>query len=199
MMGTSSNFGNMVSVAAASLFLPFLPLLPVQILLNNLLYDVSQSTIPTDAVDREYVLAPKRWDIKFIKKFLLVFGPVSSLFDILTFISLLVVFHAPVEIFRTVWFLESLCTQTFIIFAIRTTKVPFYTSHPSRLLIISSVFVVLAGIAITFTPAGNLFGFVPLALPYFLLIGALVAGYIVVVEIVKKGFYRDTASLTVRH
>jgi len=192
MMGTSSNFGNMISVAAASLFLPFLPLLPVQILLNNLLYDVSQSTIPTDAVDDEYVLAPKRWDIGFIKKFLLVFGPVSSLFDIFTFISLLVVFHAPMEIFRTVWFLESLCTQTFIIFAIRTTKVPFYKSHPSRLLIISSIFVVLAGIAITFTPAGGLFGFVPVTFPYFLFIGALVAGYIVVVEVVKKRFYRDT-------
>jgi Mg2+-importing ATPase len=182
----------MISVAAASLFLPFLPLLPVQILLNNLLYDVSQSTIPTDAVDEEYVLAPKRWDIGFIKKFLLVFGPVSSLFDILTFTSLLVVFHAPMEIFRTVWFLESLCTQTFIIFAIRTTKVPFYKSHPSRLLIISSIFVVLAGIAITLTPAGGLFGFVPITLPYFLFIGAIVAGYIVVVEIVKKRFYRHT-------
>ncbi len=193
MMGTSSNFGNMISVAAASLFLPFLPLLPVQILLNNLLYDLSQSTIPTDTVDEEYVLAPKRWDIGFIKKFLLVFGPVSSLFDILTFITLLLVFHAPMEIFRTVWFLESLCTQTFIIFAIRTTKVPFYKSRPSRFLIMSSILVVMAGIAIPFTPIGNLFGFVPLTLPYFLLIGGIVTGYIVVVELVKTGFYRNPA------
>ncbi len=189
MMGTSSNFGNMISVAAASLFLPFLPLLPVQILLNNLLYDFSQSTIPTDAVDEEYVRAPKRWDIGFIKKFLLVFGPVSSLFDILTFTSLIVIFHAPMETFRTVWFLESLCTQTFIIFAIRTTRVPFYKSNPSRFLVISSIVVVLAGIAITFTPAGSLFGLVPLTLPYFLFIGVIVATYIVVVEIVKKRFY----------
>jgi Mg2+-importing ATPase len=193
MMGTSSNFGNMISVAAASLFLPFLPLLPVQILLNNLLYDISQSTIPTDAVDEEYVVAPKRWDIGFIKKFLLVFGPVSSLFDILTFTSLLLVFHAPMEIFRTVWFLESLCTQTFIIFAIRTKRVPFYKSRPSGLLVISSISVVLIGIAITLIPSGSLFGFVPLTLPYFLFIGALVVMYIVVVEIVKKWFYRDTA------
>jgi Mg2+-importing ATPase len=193
MMGTSSNFGNMISVAAASLFLPFLPLLPVQILLNNLLYDISQSTIPTDAVDEEYVVAPKRWDIGFIKKFLLVFGPVSSLFDILTFTSLLLVFHAPMEIFRTVWFLESLCTQTFIIFAIRTKRVPFYKSRPSGLLVISSISVVLIGIAITLIPSGSLFGFVPLTLPYFLFIGALVLLYIVVVEIVKKWFYRDTA------
>ena len=193
MMGTSSNFGNMISVAAASLFLPFLPLLPVQILLNNLLYDISQSTIPTDSVDEEYVVAPKRWDIGFIKKFLLVFGPVSSLFDILTFTSLLLVFHAPMEIFRTVWFLESLCTQTFIIFAIRTKRVPFYKSRPSGLLVISSISVVLIGIAITLIPSGGLFGFVPLTLPYFLFIGALVVMYIVVVEIVKKWFYRDTA------
>lgn len=192
MMGTSSNFGNMISVAAASLFLPFLPLLPVQILLNNLLYDISQSTIPTDAVDEEYVLAPKRWDIGFIKKFLLVFGPVSSLFDILTFTSLLLVFHAPMEIFRTVWFLESLCTQTFIIFAIRTKRVPFYKSRPSGLLVISSISVVLIGIAITLIPSGGLFGFVPLTLPYFLFIGTLVVMYIVVVEIVKKWFYHDT-------
>jgi Mg2+-importing ATPase len=193
MMGTSSNFGNMISVAAASLFLPFLPLLPVQILLNNLLYDMSQSTIPTDRVDAEYVLAPKRWDIGFIKRFLLVFGPVSSVFDILTFVALLLVFHAPVEIFRTVWFLESLCTQTFIIFAIRTTKVPFYTSRPSRFLVISSILVVATGIAITFTPVGDLFGFVPLSPLYFLLIGALVIGYIIVVEIVKTRFYHETA------
>jgi len=154
---------------------------------------MSQSTIPTDTVDEEYVLAPKRWDIGFIKKFLLVFGPVSSLFDILTFITLLLVFHAPMEIFRTVWFLESLCTQTFIIFAIRMRRVPFYKSRPSRFLIISSILVVLAGIAITFTPAGDLFGFVPLSLPYFLLIGVLVTGYIVVVELVKTRFYRDPA------
>jgi Mg2+-importing ATPase len=139
------------------------------------------------------VLAPKRWDIGFIKKFLLVFGPVSSLFDILTFTSLILVFHAPMEVFRTVWFLESLCTQTVIIFAIRTTRVPFYKSLPSRLLVLSSIIVILAGITITFTPVGGLFGFVPITLPYFLLIGALVLGYIVVVEIVKKWFYRNTA------
>ena len=192
MMGTSSNFGNMISVATASLFLPFLPLLPVQILLNNLLYDLSQSTIPTDTVDGEYVLAPKRWDIGFIKKFLLVFGPVSSLFDILTFIALIVVFHAPMELFRTVWFLESLCTQTFIIFAIRTRRVPFYKSRPGKYLVLSSMLVVMAGIAITFTPVGTLFGFVPPGLPYFLLIGMLVIGYIVVVEIVKTRFYHGS-------
>jgi len=199
MMGTSSNFGNMVSVAAASLFLPFLPLLPVQILLNNLLYDFSQSTIPTDAVDEEYVQIPRRWDIGFIKKFLFVFGPVSSLFDILTFISLFVIFHASVEMFRTVWFLESLCTQTIIIFAIRTTKVPFFKSHPSRLLVTSSVAVIVAGIAITLTQFGGLFGFVPPTLPFFLLIAGLVLGYIVLVDVIKKWFYRTRTVQVITH
>jgi P-type Mg2+ transporter len=194
MMGTSSNFGNMISVAAASLFLPFLPLLPVQILLNNLLYDMSQSTIPTDSVDSEYVVAPKRWDIGFIKRFLLVFGPVSSLFDILTFVILLSIFHAPAEIFRTVWFLESLGTQTFIIFAIRTKRVPFWRSRPSTYLVISSILVVMTGIVITLTPVGDLFGFVPLAIPYFFLIAVLIGMYIVVVEIVKKQFYHKDGS-----
>ncbi|OPY39146.1 MAG: putative copper-exporting P-type ATPase A [Methanoregula sp. PtaU1.Bin051] len=189
MMGTSSNFGNMISVAAASLFLAFLPLLPVQILLNNLLYDASQSTIPTDTIDEEYVLAPKRWDIGFIKKFLLVFGPVSSIFDILTFATLLVVFHAPIALFRTVWFLESLCTQTFIIFSIRTMRVPFFKSRPSRFLVISSILVVMTAILIIFTPLGDLFGFVPLSLPYYVFIGTIVVMYIIVVEIVKKWFY----------
>jgi len=199
MMGTSSNFGNMVSVAAASLFLPFLPLLPVQILLNNLLYDISQSTIPTDRVDEEYVQAPKRWDIGFIRNFLFVFGPVSSLFDILTFISLLAIFHAQVEVFRTVWFLESLCTQTLIIFAIRTTKVPFFKSVPSRFLVISSISVILAGIAITLTPFGGLFGFIPPTLPFFYLIAGLVLGYIVLVEVIKKWFYRVGTVQAVTH
>jgi len=196
MMGTSSNFGNMISVAAASLFLPFLPLLPVQILLNNLLYDLSQTPIPTDRVDEESIVLPKRWDIGFIKKFMLVFGPVSSLFDLITFAVLLFVFHAPAELFRTVWFLESLCTQTVIIFAIRTTRVPFWKSAPGRYLVVGSFIVILAGIAFTVTPIGDPFGFVPLSLPYFFLIGALVIGYIIVVEIVKTQFYRGSGTGT---
>ncbi|MCX6682456.1 MAG: cation transporting ATPase C-terminal domain-containing protein, partial [Methanoregula sp.] len=143
--------------------------------------------------------APKRWDIGFIKKFLFVFGPVSSLFDILTFISLLLIFHAPVEMFRTVWFLESLCTQTLIIFAIRTTKVPFFKSLPSRLLVASSISVILAGIAITLTQFGDLFGFVPPTLPFFFLIAGLVLGYIVLVEMIKKWFYRNSTVQAITH
>ena len=129
-MGTSSNFGNMFSAAAASAVLPFLPMLPSQILLNNLLYDSSQLAIPTDRVDAEQLHAPSHWNIAFIRRFMLTFGPISSLFDFLTFGLMLGVLHAgPVE-FRTGWFVESLATQTLIIFAIRTRRVPFLRSRP---------------------------------------------------------------------
>ena len=131
-MGTSSNFGNMFSAAAASAVLTFLPMLPSQILLNNLLYDSSQLAIPTDRVDAEQLHAPSHWNIAFIRRFMLTFGPISSLFDFLTFGLMLGVLHAgPVE-FRTGWFVESLATQTLIIFAIRTRRVPFFRSRPGR-------------------------------------------------------------------
>src|SRR5208337_5178891 len=116
LMGTSSNFGNMFSVAGASLFLKFFPMLPIQILLNNLMYDVSESTIPTDNVDESYISTPKKWDIDFIKKFIVVFGPISSIFDFITFLILLVVFQADAPFFQTAWFVESICTQTLVIF-----------------------------------------------------------------------------------
>ena len=125
MMGVSSNFGNMFSVAGASLFLPFLPMLPTQILLNNLLYDFSQSTIPTDKVDQKYVEKPKRLDIRFIRRFMVFLGPVSSLFDFLTFFMMLFIFKASEPLFQTAWFIESLTSQTLVIFAIRTKKSPF--------------------------------------------------------------------------
>ena len=128
LMGTSSNFGNMFSVAGASLFLRFLPMLPIQILLNNLLYDLSESTIPTDNVDDSYTRTPKKWDLDFIKKFILVFGPISSVFDFITFFILLFVFTADAALFQTAWFVESICTQTLVIFVIRTEFVPFYRS-----------------------------------------------------------------------
>src|SRR4030042_2337138 len=126
MLCVSSNFGNMFSVAGSSLFLPFLPMLPVQILLNNLLYDVSQSTITTDNVDQEYVEKPKRWDISFIRRFMVSLGPVSSLFDFLTFFTMLFIFHATASLFQTAWFIESLCSQTLVVFVIRSRKIPFY-------------------------------------------------------------------------
>ena len=130
LMGTSSNFGNMFSAAAASAVLPFLPMLPSQILLNNLLYDTSQLAIPTDRVDPEQLHAPSHWNIAFIRRFMLTFGPISSLFDFLTFGLMLGVLHAGAPEFRTGWFVESLATQTLIIFAIRTRRIPFFRSRP---------------------------------------------------------------------
>jgi Mg2+-importing ATPase len=190
MMGTSSNFGNMFSVAAASLFIPFLPMLPVQILLNNLLYDFSQSAIPTDAVDPEYIQGPKRLDTGFIKRFILVFGPISSLFDILTFALLLLVFSATEPLFQTAWFIESLCTQVAIIFVIRTRRSPFLLSRPSLPLALSCTLVIAAAFLIPYTPLGPAFGFVRLPASFYLFLACLVAGYLALVEMVKRWFYR---------
>jgi P-type Mg2+ transporter len=190
LMGTSSNFGNMVSVAGASLFLKFLPMLPIQILLNNLMYDVSESTIPTDNVDDSYTKTPKKWDIEFIKKFIMVFGPISSLFDFLTFFILLFVFQAGAALFQTAWFVESICTQTLVIFVIRTRVVPFYHSRPSNLLLISTLLIVVIACILPFTIIGSIFGFVELPLSFFAVLALLVIGYIVLVELVKRWFYQ---------
>ena len=198
LMGTSSNFGNMFSVAGASLFLKFLPMLPIQILLNNLLYDVSESTIPTDNVDGEYISTPKKWDIDFIKKFIVVFGPISSIFDFITFLVLLVIFHADATFFQTAWFVESICTQTLVIFVIRTRVVPFYRSRPSRMLFASTIAIVLIACALPFTVIGSLFGFVQLPLVFFAVLGALVISYLVLVEIVKYWFFRKFGGSTER-
>jgi Mg2+-importing ATPase len=190
LMGTSSNFGNMFSVAGASLFLKFLPMLPVQILLNNLLYDVSESAIPTDAVDESYTRTPKKWDMEFIKKFILVFGPISSLFDFITFFVLLFIFSADATLFQTAWFMESICTQTLVIFVIRTRVVPFYTSRPSRLLAFSTILIVAIACILPFTVIGSIFGFVQPPLSFFAVLAGLVIGYIIIVELVKRWFYR---------
>jgi Mg2+-importing ATPase len=190
LMGTSSNFGNMFSVAGASLFLKFLPMLPVQILLNNLLYDISESTIPADNVDESYTRTPKKWDMEFIKKYILVFGPVSSLFDFITFFVLLFVFSADAVLFQTVWFMESVCTQTLVIFVIRTRVVPFYTSRPGRLLLFSTLLIVAIALILPFTVAGSIFGFVRPPPAVFAVLAGLVAGYIGMVELVKRWFYR---------
>ena len=190
LMGTSSNFGNMFSVAGASLFLKFLPMLPIQILLNNLLYDVSESTIPTDNVDASYISTPKKWDIEFIKKFIMIFGPISSLFDFFTFFILLFVFQAGAPLFQTAWFVESICTQTLVIFVIRTRVVPFWQSRPSKLLVISTLLIVLVACILPFTIIGSIFGFVELPLSFFAVLAVLVIGYIMIVELAKRWFYR---------
>src|SRR6185437_4198979 len=162
LMGTSSNFGNMFSAAGASLFLKFLPMLPSQILLNNLLYDTSQLAIPTDDVDPEQVARPTRWDVGFIRRFMLFFGPISSVFDFITFGVMLWGFHAGPALFRSGWFVESLATQTLVIFAIRTRRIPFFRSRPSMPLLLAALAVVVVGAALPFTPLAHLLGFRPL-------------------------------------
>ena len=192
-MGTSSNFGNMFSMAGASLFLPFLPMLPVQILLNNLLYDVSELPIPLDRVDDDYLSRPRHWDMKFIRNFMLLVGPVSSVFDFLLFYIMLAVFHAGEALFHTGWFIESIATQVLVIFIIRTRKNPF-KSRPNPWLIACSLTVVAAAVLLPFTPAGVYLGFVaPPALFFFILILMLIA-YLFAVEGMKQWFFRHFAA-----
>jgi Mg2+-importing ATPase len=190
MMGTSSNFGNMFSVAVASLFLPFLPMRPIQILLNNLLYDLSELTIPTDNVDPEYLSRPKRLDISFIRRFMIYLGPISSIFDFLTFFIMLLVFHASESLFQTAWFLESLASQTLVIFVIRTRKTPFYKSRPSKLLLLSTLGIVAFTMILPSTPIGRLFTFKEPPLSFFLILAGLLIVYLALVELVKRWFYR---------
>jgi len=192
MMGVSSNFGNMLSCAGASVFLPFLPMAPIQILLNNLLYDLSESTIPTDNVDREYVKKPKKLDISFIRNATIFIGPISSIFDFLTFFIMIFVFSAWTNqsLFQTGWFVESLSTQALIIFAIRTRRSPFFRSKPSRPLFLSTILVVGFVQIIPFTPLAEVFGFTPLPWLFYLLLVGMIIVYVTFVEIVKRWFYR---------
>jgi len=190
MMGVSSNFGNMFSVAGASLFLPFLPMLPTQILLNNLLYDLSETTVPTDNVDQEYIEKPRRWDVSFVRRFMLLFGPISSIFDFLTFFILLYFFNAGESLFQTAWFLESLATQTLVIFAIRTRRTPFYKSRPSKPLLFSSLAIVGIAVIMPFTPLSVAFGFVMPPLRLFAFLAGLIVVYLILVEAAKRRFYR---------
>jgi Mg2+-importing ATPase len=189
LMGTSSNFGNMLSMAAASLFLPFLPMLPTQILLNNLLYDVSQLTIPTDDVDGSWLRKPHRADISLVRRFMVFIGPISSVFDFLTFAVLLYVFHADEAFFHTGWFVESLCTQTLVLFVIRTNERP-WRSRPSNALTASVLAVVAFGALLPATPLARLLGFVPLSAAYFGFVAAATVAYLAVVEVAKRALVR---------
>jgi Mg2+-importing ATPase len=190
MMALSSNFGNMFSMAGASLFLPFLPMLPTQILFNNLIYDASQFAIPLDSVDEQETKRPRKFNMNFIKHFMLVFGLLSSVFDVVTFLVLLYGFHLVGNAFQTGWFLESIATQTLVVYIIRTRRLPFIESMPSRYLLVSTIAAVLCGWVIVFTAVGQFFKFIPLALPILLSIAAITVAYLFSVELVKRWFYR---------
>jgi Mg2+-importing ATPase len=191
-MGASSNFGNMLSVLGASIFLPSLPMAPIQVLTNNLLYDFSQTTIPTDNVDDDYIAAPRRWDIGNITKFMLCLGPVSSIFDYVTYATLLFLFGAwdNPSLFQTGWFVESLLTQTLIIHIIRTAKIPFLQSRASNSLIVTTILVAGAGALLPYSPLGLTLGFVPLPTPYWLAVLAIILGYCLLAHLVKTWFVR---------
>jgi Mg2+-importing ATPase len=188
-MGTSSNFGNMLSMALASLVLPFLPLLAVQILLNNLLYDLSEIGIPFDRVDREDISRPRAWDMHAILRFTLIMGPLSSLFDFATFAVLRGVFDAGPELFRTAWFLESMATQILVIFVIRTWAHP-WTSRANAALVATSLGALAVACAIALTPIGHAFNFVAVPMPLLLAVAAIVIVYLSAAEVIK-GAARD--------
>jgi Mg2+-importing ATPase len=188
-MATSANFGNMFSMAGVSLFLPFLPLLPKQILLMNLMTDFPEMTIATDSVDEEMVNYPRRWDIKAIRKFMITFGIVSSVFDYLTFGVLMLILHATQVQFRTGWFLESVVSASLIVLVIRSRK-PFYKSRPGRYLLMATLSIFAATLILPFSPLAPIFGFSPLPISFLLLIGVIVLFYIISAEMVKKVFYK---------
>ncbi len=192
-MATSANFGNMFSMAGASLFLSFLPLLPKQVLLTNLMTDFPEMTIATDHVDREMVDQPRRWNISFIRKFMITFGLVSSVFDYLTFGVLLFILHATPDQFRTGWFMESVISAAIIVLVIRSRR-PFFKSRPGRYLSFATVAIVLITLIFPYTPIGEIFGFIPLPASFIMMMGLIVIFYILMAEVVKKVFYRNINS-----
>jgi Mg2+-importing ATPase len=196
LMGTSSNFGNMFSVAAASVFLPFYPMLPMQILFMNLLYDIANMTLPTDNVDEEYTKWPRRWDIGFVRKYTLFFGPFSSLYDFLTYGIMLFIFgawtatpHAQ-ALFQSGWFVESFWTEVLVIFVIRTRRIPFLTSRPGKWLIVLTLSCVAFGTIMPFTLLGDFLGFTALPPEYWGLLILMVVTYLFLVDAGKVFFYK---------
>ncbi|MEO8697919.1 MAG: magnesium-translocating P-type ATPase [Acidimicrobiales bacterium] len=189
LMATSSNFGNMFSAAGASLFLTFLPMLPSQILLNNLLYDLGQLAIPTDRVDAEVLARPAAWDVGFVRRFMMVFGPVSSLFDFATFFVMIKILDASHSEFRTGWFVESLATQTLVVFLIRTRRVPFLRSRPSLPMLVTPVASAVVGAALPFSPLAHFLGFAALPAAFFLILVGMIGAYLILIEVAKSRFY----------
>ncbi len=190
LMSVSSNFGNMFSAAGASFFLPFLPMTPVQILLTNGIYDISQTSIPSDNVDPESLLKPRHWNIKFIKNYMIFFGPLSSIFDFATFGIMLFIFHARDSLFQTGWFIESIATEILIVFVIRTARTPFFLSRPSKWLFFTCISLAILGVMLPFTPLTKPLGFVIPPPGYFIILIILVTAYLTLVEIVKTTFLK---------
>jgi Mg2+-importing ATPase len=191
-MAASSNFGNMFSMLGASLFLPFLPMLPIQVLTNNLLYDFSQTTIPTDEVDAEWLTRPRKWAIGELRRFIIFIGPISSIFDYATFFIMLYVFKSwtNADLFHTGWFVESLFTQTLIIHVIRTNKIPFIQSRASKALMFTSILIVAIGAYLPYSPLAGTLGFVPLPPLYWLILLGMLVAYVFLTQLVKTWFYR---------
>jgi Mg2+-importing ATPase len=191
-MAASSNFGNMFSVVGASAFLPYLPMLPIQVLTNNLLYDFSQTTIPTDDVDNDWLRKPRKWAMGEVQRFILFIGPISSLFDYATFFLMLYVFDSwqNPALFHTGWFIESIFTQTLIIHVIRTHRIPFIESRASRPLIVSSILVVSGAAWLTISPLADSLGFVSLPPLYWLCLAGMLVCYVALTQIVKTWFYK---------
>jgi Mg2+-importing ATPase len=191
-MAASSNFGNMFSMLGASIFLPFLPMLPIQVLTNNLLYDFSQTTIPTDEVDAEWLTRPRKWAIGELRRFILFIGPISSIFDYATFFIMIYVFRCwtNASLFHTGWFVESLFTQTLIIHVIRTKKIPFLQSRASRPLLLTSLLIVAIGAYLPYSPLAGILGFVPLPPLYWLLLFAMLVVYVLLTQMIKTWFYQ---------
>ncbi|MFZ0346073.1 MAG: HAD-IC family P-type ATPase, partial [Nitrososphaeraceae archaeon] len=188
-MATSANFGNMFSMAGASLFLSFLPLLPKQILLMNLMTDIPEMTISTDNVDKEMIQKPRRWDIGFIRKFMLVFGLLSTVFDYITFGTLLLLLNSTPDEFRTAWFMESIISASVVVLVIRTRR-PFLKSKPSRYLLTSTLLIIAITTLIPISFLGKLFNLTTLPLVYLPIIAAIVLAYLLTAELVKRSFYR---------
>jgi Mg2+-importing ATPase len=191
-MATSANFGNMFSVAGVSLFLPFIPMLPVQILLINFLTDLPELTIATDNVDAVFIQKPHRWDVGFIRSFMLIFGPLSSVFDFLTFGVLLLYFNSGQSLFQSGWFVESIISASFVVFAIRT-RLPFWKSKPSRAMLLVTGIVALITLYLPYSPLAKPLGFQPLPPIYLLFLGVIVGVYFFSTEITKRWFYRHHA------
>jgi Mg2+-importing ATPase len=189
-IGFSSNFGNMASMMAASAFLPFLPMLPAQILLNNFLYDLSQTALPTDHVDKDAVTRPIKWDMGSIRRYMLLFGLVSSVFDILTFFILFKVFNLTDAAFQTGWFIESIATQVLVVYIIRTRGMPFVGSRPSMPLVLTSSAVILVAFLLPFSSIGAGIGFTTLSPGILVALIAIVFSYLIVAEFAKRIYYR---------